>query len=338
MADKESNIDYELIARFLADEASAEEINVVEVWLAESEANQHAFSQIKSLWLETGKIYSHPPSAVDVEAGWNKFKDRVNSSNAVLEEPEKSEHKSRSLYFYLSRVAAVIVIGLTIFIVFHDRSKSTEAIKLVAGENVVTDTLPDGSVTTLNAHSLLSYQKEFGDNERAVSLTGEAFFNVTKNEQKPFHVAVDGATITVLGTSFYVKAYDSLSTIFVGVEEGKVKVVASGTDVVLTAGESIAIDKDTKQSQSLAFNPNDLFWKSQTLVFQNEKLGKVFATLEKKYNISINIANKQILECRLSAKFYEEDIDQIFDIINMNFNLTVLEQNNQYTISGSGCN
>jgi transmembrane sensor len=142
----------------------------------------------------------------------------------------------------------------------------------------------------------------------------------------------------VLGTSFYVKAYDSLAAIFVGVEEGMVKVIASGTNVILEAGESISIDKSTKQFQSLTFNPNDLFWKSQTLIFRNERLEKVFATLEKKYNISINIVNKQILECRLSAKFYGEDIAQIFDIINMNFNLTIQEQDNQYTISGGGCN
>lgn len=341
MADKNSDIDYELITKYLAGEASAEESYVVTNWLETSATNKKTFAQLKLLWEQTGTIIPQETVDVDVDKAWKKFQSKVNiasEAETVVDKPEFAS-KSRSIYYFLSRAAAVLIIGISIYLFYlNRRAKPIEEIQIATTNTIKTDTLPDGSLVALNNYSRLSFPEKFNSHERPVSLKGEAYFEVTHNEEKPFSVKINGASITVLGTSFLIQAYDSLEFISVGVKEGSVMVTTNDSKIVLKAGESIAIHKDTKEINPVStFNPNDLYWKSQTLIFQNEKLESVFKTLENHYHIDIIPENPTILNCRLTAKFYGENIDQIFEIINTNFNLNSNKEDNQFIISGSGC-
>src|SRR6185295_8602769 len=74
------------------------------------------------------------------------------------------------------------------------------------GQNVLVDTLSDGSVITLNKRSTITYPSKFKGNTRAIALKGEAFFNVAPDQKKPFIISVNDEQETVVGTSFNIKS------------------------------------------------------------------------------------------------------------------------------------
>ena len=339
MADKNSKVDYELITKYLAGEASAEESYVVTLWLETSATNQQKFKRLKLLWEQTGNIIHQQPADVDVEQAWEKFQGRVNAQSEEKSGKPHFQSKSRSIYYYLSRAAAVVILAVSAYLIYESSKDPVNVqMQLATTDYTTTDTLSDGSLVSLNSYSELRFPEAFKTNERLVSLKGEAFFEVTTNPEKPFRVEVEGASIQVLGTAFLVQAYDSLETVVVGVKEGSVMVKTPNDEVVLKVGESVTIDKSTRQiNPVIGFNTNKLYWKSQTLIFQNEKLQTVFETLENHYHVRIKPENMAILDCRLTAKFYGEDIDQIFEIITTNFNLIAEKDNDQFIISGLGC-
>lgn len=337
MENDRTNINDELLASYMAGEANADDMDVVEQWIGKSEANRRYFEKLKVLWENTGRVAPHQEANVDVDMAWNKFKQRAD--HQITDQPV-SKAKGRHLYFYLSRMAAILVVGFVVYLVYQSLKKSPDANQVVLTAQMVTksDTLPDGSQVSLNINSRVTFNENFSETERLISLQGEAFFDVVKNDKKPFVIKTNGTTVTVLGTSFYVEAYDSLNTVEVGVEEGVVQVESYGELVLLGAGERISIDKGKqKVSEPDTYNPNDIYWKSETLIFKNEPLAGVFATLEKVYKININVENPRILNCRLTGKFYKESPAHIFEIIETNFDLTTVEQNAGFTISGDGC-
>lgn len=338
MAEQHEHIDYELITRYLAGETLPEESLKVEQWLEESAGNRKAFGKIEMLWDQSGKTIHAKEAEVDVDQGWARLKGKIQQNNPAPS-PAAQEPKTRSLVYYVSRMAAALVIGLGMYLVYDSITGSTEKTILSAKQQPVTDSLPDGSVISLNTMSKLIFSGDFNKANREVSLTGEAHFDVASNPDKPFVVNIEGVQVTVLGTSFYVNAYDSLSEITIGVEEGRVAVKPenAGEVVVLQKGESLSIDRSTKKVNPKSFEPNDLYWKSKTLIFHNEALEEVFFTLERIYGVHVSVENPDILDCRLTAKFYGEDIEQIFDIINTNFNLSATHEKNLFIVSGKGC-
>lgn len=343
MPDRNSNIDYELITKYLAEEASTGEVFVVEEWIKASEDNQHAFSRMKMVWEQSGRIIPHAKAPVDVDKGWQSFKNKTSDPQTFPESAPKPLGRSRNLLFYATRVAAVFFFGVILYFFYINNLKnntgSEQTVQLATTDKVLSDTLPDGSVASLNTHSEIAFPNDFNKEIREVTLKGEAFFKVVPNPNKPFVINASGVRVEVLGTSFYVQAYDTSGQIVIGVEEGSVKVVVSSTEVILRSGDKINIDESTNNiSVKEEFNPNDLYWKSRTLVFHNEKLSDIFRVLEDNFDIKVKPENPQILDCRLTAKFYGENIDEIIGIINTNFNLTSRNTDNHIIISGSGCN
>lgn len=134
-------------------------------------------------------------------------------------------------------------------------------------------TLPDGTGVWLNAASSLRYPTAFTGKERAVEITGEAYFEVTKNAAMPFRVKIAGqAEIEVLGTRFNVTAYENEHTIKTTLVEGSVRMRAKGQSLVMAPGQQaeltsagqLRIVKDASAEQATAkdgffsFNKADL--------------------------------------------------------------------------------
>lgn len=337
MADRNAYIDYELIAKYMAGEAVPEEQLKVEDWVATSEENRRSFAKLQALWEQTGRIIPHEELDVDIDRAWGRFNKKINFD---IEPAKKRDAKVRNFFFYASRIAAVLVLAVGFYLIYKNITANPEKIvALSAAKKPVIDTLSDGSVVSLNVHSRAFYSSDFNKEKRSLILKGEAFFDVASNPEKPFVIETEGLVITVLGTSFYVKAYDSLPEIAIGVEEGRVRVKqeSSGHEVLLKNGESLAINRSSKEFKPQPFDPNNLYWKSKTLIFKNDGLSNVFQTLETSYGIDIDVKNEQIFACRFTAKFHNEDIHNIFEIINTTFNLTTTHEDNRYLISGGGC-
>lgn len=339
MAEENEHINYELITKFLAGDANADEVAQVNSWRQASEANSHAFTEMETLWKQSGRttLYKGVEVDVDVEKGWQKLNARIEAEKED-EAAHRPAAKTKDLSYYLTRIAAVLVVGIGLYWVYDYSVKPSGNVVLSAADHVFNDTLPDGSTISLNIHSQLIYESSFGDQNRSVTLKGEGYFNVEHDAQSPFVVETNGTTVTVLGTSFYVQAYDSLENVTIGVKEGIVEVTTRQMEQIIKAGETIVIDKASEELQAVQpFDPNVLFWDSKTLIFQNERLEVVFEMVRRNYNAVIVVEHAPIMDCRLTARFYGEDTDRILESIGASFNLNIIKENNRYIISGSGC-
>lgn len=153
--------------------------------------------------------------------------------------------------------------------------------------------LPDGSIVVLNAASTLTYPVHFSDSERRVTMTGEAYFEVTKwtgsNRKKPvpFIVDTDRQEVLVLGTQFNVNAYGDDSYIRTTLVEGSVRVtsVADGTSILLAPGQqSVLSDRLDVQQADMQ---RQLAWKNGEFVFKGEPLENLLKQVGRWYDVDI---------------------------------------------------
>jgi len=180
--------------------------------------------------------------------------------------------------------------------------------------------LPDGTKVWLNAGSKLCYPVLFSDNFRAVSLEGEAYFEVKKDKKWPFMVHSGNMSIVVLGTTFNCNAYPENSVIETVLVEGQVTLVNSSATVSkeLLPGE-LAIFK--KENQEITKTKTDLekyiAWKSGKLMFREDKMDVVVEKLERWYNVDFEIKDKEISDYVYNATFIDESLDQVLKMLSL---------------------
>ncbi|HWD90410.1 MAG TPA: FecR domain-containing protein [Mucilaginibacter sp.] len=232
----------ELLVKYLAGEADQKERARAELWIEADEENRKYFEHFRLIWEQSQKLAS--TSNIDENAAWERFRARVQTA---YYDPPKPKY-----YLKWIGVAAALVIitGLAVFVPYFIKrnddirtvipvSPRTEAtfIKKVTSNQVETDSLPDGSVVTLNKYSTLSFAPSFTGNKRYAKLAGEAFFNVRHDPAKPFIIETNDLLITVLGTSFNVKSRGDTTEVIV--ETGIVGVKKEQQIITLNAGEKL---------------------------------------------------------------------------------------------------
>lgn len=337
MKTNSGHIDESLLLRFLLGEANRDEVQQVNEWLQLSEENQKLLDSYEALWAETGKL-TPKPVAVDIPSAWKRMSERIDQY-----ENEKSKTVSfRSRFIWLSSSAAAVIIIL--FGIYQLINKpETKNLLIASNQEVVHESLPDGTQIVLNNNSKITYPEKFASNERRVKLEGEAYFDVEPNKEKPFIIEAGDAFIQVLGTSFNVKAYEN-AEIEVVVTEGLVKLFTVDTEtmdtssILLKAGEKGMLSRKEKTPIFVSENiPDELFWMNYTLIFKDTDLKKVFSLLEDHYSITINVDHKEIYNCRLTTTFANNSIGEIIEVIVATFDFEYIKENNTYTIKGDGC-
>lgn len=368
MTDEGKHIDYDLIGKYLSGETSSEEAKKLETWRDASKENSAEFERLKKLWTEAESMTGIIPAPVNTDAAWDLLHGRIfgeegepgmevpqDDLDADLKEkeiklsPEEKdrldEHpparaKVRNLYYYATRIAAVLVVGFIVYAIFFMGGGQPEQIEVIADNTIKVTDLPDDSKITLNENSKITYPEKFKAKERAVELKGEAFFEVKPVEKKPFIVHAHNAIVRVLGTSFNVRAVEEESEVTVTVEEGKVR-LSDLDDIVFVDLErnekGIFYRKSGHIEKYEKAEGGEMFWRSRTLMFRYTELSMVFKTLERLFEVEIIIKNDKILTCELNSKFQDQDIDEILDRIAEIFNLTIQKNNKTFEISGDGC-
>lgn len=148
--------------------------------------------------------------------------------------------------------------------------------------------LADGSQVWLNAASSIKYPVVFTGNERKVFIEGEAFFDIAKNEVKPFIVQTTNATIQVLGTSFNVNTYidePGEATVLVS---GKIKVVTGKQTQVLVPGQQANIDPSGDVKIEQANLQEATAWKDDNFVFKDEPIENIMRQLARWYDVEVS--------------------------------------------------
>jgi ferric-dicitrate binding protein FerR (iron transport regulator) len=197
-------------------------------------------------------------------------------------------------------------------------------------------TLPDGTIAWLNAGSTLIYPSVFAE-ERMVSLTGEAYFDVSKDKEKPFIVSTETIHIKALGTQFNVYSYPKTlrqNTILV---DGKIKIYKPGFEsdgIILSPNQQLFCKNGEFRLES--FQDQDvLLWKDGIYSFKNERLDAIIEKLELYFDVDIIIESPSLLEKEYTGKFRQKDgVMEILRIIQKihPFRIDKNEKLNQITL------
>ncbi|GGM95118.1 hypothetical protein GCM10010967_30630 [Dyadobacter beijingensis] len=216
-------------------------------------------------------------------------------------------------------------------------------------------TLPDKSAILLQPNSHVSYKKDFmADTLREVYLSGQAFFTVTKNRERPFVVYSNELVTKVLGTSFMVKAFEDARQVEVCVKTGKVSVFPrTDTEVcegirtphlagtILTPNQKVLFSRDQIQiRKELVEQPEILVsavLPAPLLKFQDMPVSKVFSNIEETYGIDIVYDNRSFEQCLLTASFTNENLYEKMELICKGIEAGFEVADGRIIVSGRGC-
>ena len=195
--------------------------------------------------------------------------------------------------------------------------KRQETVLMASSENISSYTLPDGSKVWLNKNSWLAYNQKFGKRTRQVALKGEGYFEVNRDERRPFIVKMqNNLDIKVLGTTFNACNYPSLNKAEVILRSGSVQVSDNGRNeyVILKPNQKFTWNEGTAEISSVNAI-NCCRWFEHRLVFDNVKLKDILENLSHKYQteISLNVGN--LADKHMSMTIRDESVEDILDIL-----------------------
>ncbi|WP_158605160.1 FecR family protein [Hanamia caeni] len=183
--------------------------------------------------------------------------------------------------------------------------------------------LPDGSKVWLNASSSLRFPTAFIGKERNVELTGEAYFEVAKNKEKPFHVNVNGMQVEVLGTHFNINAYADENSIKTSLLEGSVKIKRGSVSGLLKPGQQGILDDN---NNDLKINRADMdevvAWKNGLFQFDGANIKTIMLEISRWYNMEIvyegNVPERSFVG-KISRDAQLSDVLKILELSSVKF-------------------
>lgn len=185
--------------------------------------------------------------------------------------------------------------------------------------------LPDGSKVWLNASSSLHFPTAFVGKFREVELTGEAYFEVAKNKEKPFHVKVNDMQVEVLGTHFDVNAYQDENAIRTSLLEGSVKITKGTASDLLKPGQQGVIKKNDNNIEIKNADMNEVIaWKNGLFQFDGAGIKTIMSEISRWYNVEIVYSGKVPLrsfEGKISREAQISDVLKILELSNVKFNV-----------------
>lgn len=321
----------ELIAKFLAGEASEEETALLETWRARNAENSRYIEQFNTIFSSASR--AKELQSFDTDAAWLRVKQAIRKDQREIAFPTPA--KDRSLYW---KVAAGLLLTIMAGVFFmRQPGKETEPVILTAHTDTVADTLPDGSNVFLNRESTIRFAYDDKTHERRVELKGEAFFTINHDETRKFVVDIDGVFIRDIGTAFNVKAPTGSNTIEVVVSEGEVMFyTAEDSGVYLQAGAKGVYDKQLKKFTLEQPDANALSYKTRVFNFNNTDLTQVIRQLNSVYTKQIELS-PNLKYCRLTVGFNNESQDEIIAIIAETLGMKAIESNGRILLDGEGC-
>jgi transmembrane sensor len=329
----EQTID-DLLAKYLADETDTHESNTISEWIIASEDNQKTFDHSKIIWEGTKN-----QQKVNVDAAWKKLnianrKEVQNTDNQEI----KSVIKLNWVNNFL-KIAAVLVVlfGLWFVAAKQFTTPQNNVLTFKSGNQAIEKILPDGTKILLSKNSEITYPKSFEGDTREIKLTGEGFFDVHHDAAHPFIIHTQGTDVKVLGTSFNVRAYTAQVQVLV--KTGRVQFSKNNKQVILTKGQKgeILANVDTIIKSEIAEIESVTKDKVNSFVFNKMSLGEVAKDLSEQFGKEIKFSQDKIKNCKLTATFENENLENIIAVIAETFDLKVDNHNTTIILSGEGC-
>ena len=323
-----------LIHKSLTDQVSEAEVVRLQEWLVASPQNQEIYSQIVESW-EIAERFELPIN-VDIDHAFDKFKTATHGETTAI--TTKSSDPVRRLWPTISAIAAIglLLIGV-IWAWQTTQSSSPDLVETTATTPRTLVTLPDQSVVTLNQGAKISYNPDF--TERKIQLDGEAFFEVTKNPEKPFTILTKNTTTTVLGTSFNIKneALKTIVTVFTGKVSFADRARKNGSLILTPTQRGIYQSDQQKISKEEQIALETINWQRANIAYQDQALSQILPALETFYGVTIELNEPTLNNCTFTGTFKRAALKDALEALAFSMNLTFTQENNQIVLKGEGC-
>lgn len=287
------------------------------------------------------KFEKHTLAVEEYDNLWNRIK--ASNNQPTITRQYRAAGKNQAVGWVLKIAASVlIVIAAGIYFQYYFDSNDTNVIEYVTKNNPNGQRsifrLPDGSKITLNAGSTLKYPKSFNANERSVELSGEAFFEVEEDKERPFIVTTGQVKTTVLGTSFNISAYPYFDHVSVMLSTGSVKVSGvsdqlAGEHYTLNPGQQLIYKKARHDIELSSFNSYDIAWKEGVLHFNHKSLKYIADKLEVWYGATIDLQVPDAEKVFMTSTFKNQSLEHVLKGLSHTFRLTYKIEGKNITIT-----
>ena len=282
----------ELLADYLSGAADREILKELAYRIEISEVDRTQAREMLEVWFATGAV--SVKKRFDVNKAYKRFQHKIASTESDIKRP------LHRVWLSWYRVAGILLLLLLPFAAYKH---GKEELKQTFADIVIETPrgaqtklyLPDGTTVWLNAESRISYSQGFGVDERSVLLEGEGYFEVVKNEDKPFKIHTQELDLRVVGTKFNFKNYKEDEEVVVNLIEGKVllhNALNDMAEVELNPAEKAILDKKTGNMIKMKANVHVAnAWSRNELFFDVDLLEDIAKELERVYNVKINVAD-----------------------------------------------
>ena len=337
----------ELLKKYVDGECTPEEIKLIDQWFLSHEENPDDDRLID--------VYER-------ENLESTLFERIKANMQLRPEPQQIERlSSRKMIWYRAAAAVVITMlaGLGLYL-YGERNISEEGLSVTKTnishltndtKNITLHMLSDGTVITLQPNGSIEFPDVFPADKREIVLKGEAFFDVTKDKNRPFIINTGDVTVKVLGTSFNVRAYEGAKEITVAVKTGKVSVYAKGgeidakkntnkQEVILTPNQEVVYNIVNENfSRKIVDDPQIILEKPTLFAMEYDAtpVAKIFQVVEENYGIDIVYDEAALSLCSLTTSMAEEGLYERIEIICQAIGAKYEMVDGKIVVTSSGC-
>lgn len=292
---EEKNI-RQILQQYLLGNAHEKDITAVDNWYNSFDSEELTALPGEEAGATKQEIWDRVESAMQAEKG--------------LKPLPLPPQKTRTLLPYFKAAAMIILIAGAAGTFLYVKNKTASQNKALAYTTISTGTgkkkkitLQDGSVLTLNAGSTIRIQDDQSKDRKIELVDGEVFFEVAKDQQRPFVIVSENLTTTVLGTSFNISAYTALHNLSIGVVSGKVSIVNQSSIMsILEKDEELVYDKPNKSFKTIALEESLTAWQNGRLLLNDLSFTEMTVILKKNYGIDITTTDETIKGTRYTTE------------------------------------
>lgn len=318
----------DLIIGYLQGRLQGRSLDDFYVWVNENAENKRLFFETKALYEASLPFHK----ASEIHDSWLR----------LLDKRKSRQRKRFSLLIRISTYAAVAMFATaitSIAFVFSSREYGTQITSYVGGNGIEADVivLPDGTRVSLGTQTSFSYNSRYGKSERVVQLEGEAYFEVTKEKNKPFIVKTKEQSIEALGTKFNVSAYPTDSLLTTTLLEGSVLLTTQNLlhPTILKPNEQFIYNKKTQLTILQQVDANQFVsWTTGYYFFPEQSLEAILYRLSHVYGVQFTIESETLSRRTFTGTFYRgQSIKDIMEIIHLSIPIRYKIDDHHVTIS-----
>ncbi len=288
-------MDKNTLYRFFSGNSSFEEEVEIRNWMESSSENKNNFFKERKLF----------DAMLVSQTKLNENKDKIYE--------KKAPSFIQKMFLEFLKIASVIAITVLITNYLQNSKDDQEAISMntitVPAGQRVNMTLSDGTNVWLNARTTMHYPTTFSSKKREVTIDGEAYFSVAKDDKKPFIVSAGNYEINVLGTQFNVLSYSAINRFETSLMEGSLKlqsVINDHDSILLSPGDNAFI-KNGELSVTKISDYDIFRWTEGLICFKNHTFKEIMYEFEKCYGMKVIINNQKVIKYIYTGKFRQSD-------------------------------